>query len=556
MSAYPPHTELTFPSLSPTMTHGNLAVWHKKEGDEVAAGDLLADIETDKATMAFETQDDGFLAKILLPEGAKDVPVGQVVAILVEEASDVPKFANYSAGAAGGAAAPSPSGAAAAPSPPQETGSPAPDVPYKLLDMPALSPTMSSGSLVSWLVKVGDEISPGQLLAEIETDKATLPFENQDDGFIASLLVEAGATNISVGSPLAVIVEEAGDVEKMAGWTPGTTSPATAEAAASAAVAEAEVAPPTGDNRWAGRVGPAAQLILGRAGILPSKVAGTGPRGLVTKGDALAAAAGGGLKPSVSEKKKAAAAPANPSPASPPAAAPPASEDPAEYVDIPMTQMRRVIASRLLESKTTIPAMYMRMEVPLDEVTAMRNTLKEQGTKVSVNDFVIRAVALALMDVPEVNTTWDAKTASAVQHPAADISVAVATPGGLITPIVKGANSKTLQQISADVKDLAGRARENKLKPEEFVGGSFSVSNLGMFGTDAFYAIINPPQCCIMAVGGAQSKTVLNSDGQPATKSVMAVSISADNRAIDELAAARFLEAFAGYFAAPFRMIL
>lgn len=198
----------------------------------------------------------------------------------------------------------------------------------------------------------------------------------------------------------------------------------------------------------------------------------------------------------------------------------------------------------------------MRMEVDLDQVTALRTTMKNQGSKVSVNDFVIRAAALALKDVPEVNCTWDEAAAAAVPSAHADVSVAVAIPGGLITPIVKAAETKTLAEISASVKDLAGRARENKLKPDEFVGGSFSVSNLGMFGTDAFYAIINPPQCCIMAVGGSRTKVVLGGDGAPKAKSVMDVSITADNRAVDELSAARFLEAFAGYFAEPVRMVM
>ena len=185
----------------------------------------------------------------------------------------------------------------------------------------------------------------------------------------------------------------------------------------------------------------------------------------------------------------------------------------------------------------------------------MRAMMKEQGTKVSVNDFVVRAAALALQDVPEVNAIWDPSSGALLQA-TSDISIAVATPGGLITPIVKAAEGKTLQTISAEVKDLAGRARENKLKPEEFMGGSFSISNLGMFGTDAFFAIINPPQACIMAVGGAQTKTVLQPDGRPASKQVMEVSISADNRAVDELAAARFLEAFASYFASPVKLVM
>jgi len=569
MSSYPPHTRLEFPSLSPTMTQGNLAKWYKAEGDEIGAGDVLADIETDKATMAFENQEDGFIAKILVAEGAQNVAVGEVVAIVVEEASHVAAFASYTAEAGtAGAATPTPPSSATPPPPAPDSSAPPPGVAFKMLDMPALSPTMEKGNLVSWSVAAGDEIIAGQVLAEIETDKATLPFENQEDGFIAALLVEAGAKDIPTGTPLAVVVEEREDIAKMAGWTPTTTSTTTTTTTSPGDAPAHDTPADIGDRSRAGRASPAARLLLAGAGIRVEDVWGTGPKGIVTKGDALEAVANPPSKERATQAETTKPSPTKPTPkqTTPPKQAPPPSsassaptpsstEGGLEYVDVPVSQMRRVIASRLLESKTTIPAMYMRMQVDLAAVTEMRATLKAQGSKVSVNDFVVRAAALALMEVPEVNATWDAATNSAQLHDAADISIAVATPGGLITPIVRAANTKSLPEISATVKELATRARDNKLKPEEYTGGSFSISNLGMFGTDAFYAIINPPQCCIMAVGGPQSKVVLQG-GKPVGREFMEVSISGDNRAVDELAVAKFLEAFAAYFASPVRLVM
>lgn len=221
---------------------------------------------------------------------------------------------------------------------------------------------------------------------------------------------------------------------------------------------------------------------------------------------------------------------------------------------MPNTQVRSIIAKRLLESKLTAPSLYVSADVQLDQLTALRKTLAEQGTKVSVNDFVLRAAALALRDTPAANAFWDKGSEAAVQQPSVDVCVAVATDGGLITPIVKAADTKSLMQISAEVKDLASRARANKLKPEEFMGGSFSISNLGMYGLTSFSAIINPPQAAILAVGGAQSQVVLGPGQQPASVSFMTVTLSADHRVFDGELASQLLAAFKGYMENPLKM--
>ncbi|KAI8466808.1 MAG: Lipoate acetyltransferase [Monoraphidium minutum] len=427
--------------------------------------------------------------------------------------------------------------------------------PHVVLGMPALSPTMTAGNVAAWHVAEGDEVSAGTVLADIETDKATLAFENQDDGFVAKLLVPSGAKDIPVGAPVILICEEKEHLAAFASYAPaggGAKVPANS------------------------RLGPAARWALAAAGLGVGDVTPTGPRGIVTKEDVLAAVAAG-AKPS-------AAAAAAPAPAAAPKPAPAAAAAPAQpaaaaqppqqqqqqaaaaggrravgprvsYTDVPNSQVRRIIAKRLLESKQTAPALYVAADAKLDGVIALRKQLAAQGVKVSVNDCVVRAVALALRDVPEANAAWDGAAGAAVAQPSVDVAIAVATEGGLITPIVRDAANKSLAQISAEVKDLAARARSNKLKPEEFTGGSFTISNLGMFGLSSFSAIINPPQAAILAVGGGQERLELHG-GEPRAVSVMTATLSADHRVYDGELAARFLAVFSGYMAHPVTMLM
>jgi pyruvate dehydrogenase complex dihydrolipoamide acetyltransferase long form len=428
---------------------------------------------------------------------------------------------------------------------------------------------MSQGNIIEWKVTEGQEVSPGDVLAEVETDKATISWENQDDGFIAKLLVAAGTQGIDIGTPVAILVEEAESVPAFKDYntsagaaSSGSDTDSSAEASTPAAAVESTI-------EIDSRMGPAARHHLQESGIPLSSVHPTGPHHMVTKGDVLAAIAAGASgaskssKPAATsaapnEQKPAAAASAPPPPkpaaTTPAASAPSSEEEDGGYTDIPTTQIRRIIAQRLLESKSTIPHLYLSADVELDGIATMREALKSQGVKVSVNDCVIKAVALALAEVPAANSKWDSVEEKLVPSPSVDISIAVATDAGLITPIVTNADGKSLSSIAGEVRDLAGRARANKLKPEEFQGGSFSISNLGMFGVDQFYAIINPPQACIMAVGGAR-KVAKMQNGAPSVKTMMTVTLSADNRVYDGEVASKLLEAFAQNMANPYRLL-
>lgn len=467
--------------------------------------------------------------------------------------------------------------------------------------MPALSPTMSHGNLAAWHVKVGDEVSPGDALADVETDKAVLAWENQDDGFVAALLVPDGAKDIPVGAPLLVLVEEKGDVAKFEGYRPpeqegeGGAAAAPAAASASASSSSAAAASPASSSSSSSSssparlIGPAAARILRMAGIAfsadgspSSLLRATGPRGTLTKEDALAAVAaaksgGGGssggsssaAKPaattSPSAAPAAAAAPKKAVARAPPLGALPPPRPGADFEDVPHSQMRRVIASRLSASKAEVPHAYYRADADLSALTRLRAGLKKSsGKPPSVNDFVIAAAARALRAVPALNVSFDAAAAASPEArptPSAsvDVCVAVATEGGLITPIVRGADAKGAAAISAEVADLASRARAGKLKPEEFTGGSFTISNLGMFGVSHFSAIINPPQAAILAVGGARQEAVEvegAGGGKRGGRSLafvprLALTLSVDARAVDGDSAGAWLDAFAAALAEP-----
>ena len=465
--------------------------------------------------------------------------------------------------------------------------------------MPALSPTMSHGNLAAWHVKVGDEVSPGDALADVETDKAVLAWENQDDGFVAALLRPDGAKDIPVGAPLLILVEEKADVAKFEGYRPseeagegGAAAAASASASASSSSSAAASPSSSSSSLPARLIGPAAARILRQAGLSLSSgsLSATGPKGTLTKEDAEAAVAaaksGGGSSSSSAANPAASSAPAPaPAPAPKNAAAPAAARAPplgalppprpgADFEDVPHSQMRRVIASRLSASKAEVPHAYYRADADLTALTRLRASLKKKGSgsgnkPPSVNDFVIAAAARALRSVPALNVSFDAAAAASPEakptpSPTVDVCVAVATEGGLITPIVKGADGKGAAEISAEVADLASRARAGKLKPEEFTGGSFTISNLGMFGVSHFSAIINPPQAAILAVGGARQEAVEvegggkrgGTGGGGDARSLafvprLALTLSVDARAVDGDSAGAWLDAFAAALAEP-----
>ncbi|MEW5727384.1 MAG: pyruvate dehydrogenase complex dihydrolipoamide acetyltransferase, partial [Pseudomonadota bacterium] len=355
-------------------------------------------------------------------------------------------------------------------------------MPIEIL-MPALSPTMSEGTLARWLKKEGDEVKSGDVIAEIETDKATMEFEAVDEGRIGKILVPGGTAGVKVNQPIALLLEEGEDATALKTVAPGPkpvqpeTTAAGAPPAAPAAAKSVHVEPAKGDRVFAS---PLARRIAGDAGLDLKAVKGTGPHGRIVKADVEAALKGGA--------PKAAAAPA-----AAPKAAPQVSGFEPAYEELPNSSMRKVIARRLTEAKQTVPHFYLTIDCDIDALLKLRAeaNARSDSYKLSVNDFVIKAVSIALRKVPAANASWTDEFIK--RYTEVDVSVAVATPNGLITPIVKGADKKTLSQISNEMKALAAKAKDGKLMPEEYQGGGFTISNLGMFGIREFAAIINPP---------------------------------------------------------------
>ena len=568
-ASLPPHEVLSFPSLSPTMNQGNITKWHKQVGDTVAPGDVLCEIETDKATLDWEAQEEGILAKILVPEGAKDIPVGTVVGVLVEEPDEVAAMAGYTAeGGAAAAAAAAPDagasgsgGAAAAEEGPTSSGGDFPA--HTVAGMPALSPTMSQGNISEWKVQVGDEIGPGDVICVVETDKATIEWEaQQEEGFVARILVPDGSNDVAVGKPVLVLVDDKDDVAAFASFTAADAggagaapkaaappAPAAAPAAAAppapkaAPAAPAAAAPPPAARAAGERVvaSPYARRLAEEKGVPLAGVAGSGPGGRLVAADVAGytGPAGGAAPPGA-------------------AAAVAGVVGGPDFTDVPLTQIRRVVAQRLTESKQQVPHYYLTIDVDMSKLGETRaklnETLAKQGGKVSVNDFVVKASALALREVPEMNASWHGDYIR--QYGSVDMSIAVQTERGLFVPVVRAAHAKGLGTISQEIRELAGRAKEGKLHPSEMSGGTFSISNLGMFGVKQFSAVINPPQAGILAVGAPRDEVVMTPDGGFRTAPLVSVTLSADHRVVDGVAGARWLQAFKKYMEDPVTMLL
>jgi pyruvate dehydrogenase E2 component (dihydrolipoamide acetyltransferase) len=440
--------------------------------------------------------------------------------------------------------------------------------------MPALSPTMTEGSVSRWLKKEGDEIHAGDVIAEIETDKATMEYEAVDEGRLGKIIVPEGMQGIKVNQPIAVLLEEGEDASAIgdaaapaptaspapAAATPQPspppspaeapkTAPTPAPAAESPQAANGHDAP----QDDAGRIfaSPLARRMAAQAGLDLAAIKGSGPQGRIVKADIDAALSQGRATPAAA-RAPGQAPPTRPSAPAVPFA--PITGDP-PFTEKPHSQMRRVIARRLTESKQTVPHFYMTVDCEIDEMLRIREVLNagDKNLNVSVNDFVIRAAGLALRQVPAANASWSEN--AIILWERADIAMAVALEDGLITPIVRGADRKGLQQIAAETKDLAARARAGKLKLEEFQGGTFSISNLGMYGIREFAAVINPPHGCILAVGTGAPRPVVK-DGQLAVATVMSCTISCDHRAVDGAVGAQFLGAFKRLIDEPARMLL
>jgi pyruvate dehydrogenase E2 component (dihydrolipoamide acetyltransferase) len=469
---------ILMPALSPTMEKGNLAKWLKKEGDKVAPGDVIAEIETDKATMEVEAVDEGTLAKIVVPEGTADVPVNNVIAVLAAEGED----ATAAAAAAGKAASPPPRA-------PEQKGE-------STAAKPSSAPTAQAA-----------------------------PAQSPEPRPAATTQPVAGQPQPASKAPPAAAKE------------------------------------PSGKTNGAGRVfsSPLARRLAKEAGIDVARVQGSGPHGRVIARDIEAAKSGKGLKP--------AAAPAAAT-AAPPLALPPSDDkiaalfEPGSYEVVPHDNMRKIIARRLVEAKQTIPHFYLTVDCNLDRLLAAREEINaaapkdkdgKPAYKLSVNDFVIKALALALQRVPEANVTWT--ESGMLKHRRSDIGVAVSIPGGLITPVVRHAEAKPLSKISAEMKDFAARARARKLKPEEYQGGTSAVSNLGMYGIKEFAAVINPPHATILAVGAGEQRAVVR-DGKVEVATMMSATLSTDHRAVDGALGAELIGAFKLLIESPVMMVV
>jgi pyruvate dehydrogenase E2 component (dihydrolipoyllysine-residue acetyltransferase) len=450
--------------------------------------------------------------------------------------------------------------------------------------MPALSPTMEKGNLAKWLKKEGDKVKTGDILAEIETDKATMEYEAVDDGTLAKILVPEGSADIAVNQPIAILATEGEDVKAAAGGAgapakaaapaaqPAKAAPASPPAAAapapsaapsapaSAAAAPTPKAPASATNGHAGRIfaSPLARRLAKAAGIEIGRIAGSGPHGRIIARDVEAAKSGGAALRAPS------AAPAAAAPA--PVLAP--SDDkiralfePGSYEVVPHDNMRKIIAQRLVQAKQTIPHFYLTVACTIDKLLAARediNATAPKGAdgkpawKLSVNDFVIKAMAMALIRVPDANVTWT--ESGMLKHRSADIGVAVAIPGGLITPVIRKAETKSLTTISREMKDFAARARARRLKPEEYQGGSTAISNLGMYGIEEFAAVINPPHATILAVGAGEERAVVR-DGKIVIATQMTVTLSTDHRAVDGALGAQLIGAFKTLIESPMLML-
>ena len=544
--------KILMPRLSDTMTEGVIAAWHKKVGDKVKKGDLLAEIETDKATMELESYKDGTLLHLGGDKGAK-IQVDELLAIVGNDGEDISSLVSSSASLPKEAAKteqPAPKKETAQPTTKEQPAQSSLDISKmdEVVLMPRLSDTMEEGVISSWHKNVGDTVKKGEVLADIETDKATLELESYKNGTLLHIGAQKGE-KIPVNGLLCIIGEKGKvDVDAIIATAKGggvssqpapTESPKAevAETAQPAAQTAATSSSSSSDN---GRVkaSPLAKKLAAEKGIDIGSINGTGDGGRITKADI------DNYKASSSGK-----------PAATTAVAPIFTGSTEEgFTDIPNSQIRNIIAKRLGESKFSAPHFYLTMEINMDNAMAARVQLNEVSpAKISFNDMVVKATALALRQHPAVNASWLGDKIRRYNH--IHIGIAVAIEDGLIVPVVKFADQKTLPQIAAESKELAGKAKNKKLQPNEFSGNTFTISNLGMMDIDEFTAIINPPDSCIMAVGRIKEIVVKKGDGF-GTSNVMKVTMSCDHRSVDGASGAAFLQTFKKYLENPITMLL
>ncbi len=593
---------IRMPKMSDTMTEGVIAEWHKKVGDKVKSGDVLAEVETDKATMDLEAYDEGTLLYIGVEKGAS-VPVDGVLAVIGADGEDYKALLNGSSGGSQEASAPaapkpepapapanSASGEATAslPDPKAISAAPAENVNASIIRMPKMSDTMTEGTIVAWHKKEGDTVKAGDVLAEVETDKATMDLEAYEEGTLLYVGVKEGAS-VAVDEIIAVVGEKGANFKVLLG---GGSAPASGGSAPSA---DNEASKSEGENNTAqqnpqadlpanadtdlsyaggegdgaesnGRVkaSPLAKRIAEEKGISLNQVKGSGPEGRIVKSDVESFVPGTApaAKPAAPAQPTAqpAQAPASATPPAPqPTPAPAPTSAGGDYEDVPVSQMRKTIARRLSESLFTAPHFYLTMEINMDKAMDLRGTVNGLSpVKVSFNDFVVKAAALALKQHPNVNSSWLGDKIRKYKY--VNIGIAVAVDEGLLVPVVRNADQKTLSTISAEVKDLAGKAKDKKLQPKDWEGSTFSISNLGMFGIDEFTAIINPPDSCILAVGTIKQTVKFEDDavGVPVAKptNVMKVTLSCDHRVVDGATGAAFLQTVKQLLEDPMRMLV
>ena len=521
------------PKLSDTMTEGVVAKWHKKVGDQVKEGDLLAEIETDKATMEFESYVDGTLLHIGVPEGGTS-EVDTLLAVFGEKGEDFSALLEK-----GGETTPQVEEVV------EDKKVEVKETPVVAIDtsginaeiirMPKLSDTMTEGVVAKWLKKVGDQVKEGDLLAEIETDKATMEFESFESGILLHIGVEE-AGSAPVDEVLAVIGEKGADVATLLkasaqkADTPSkeekTTGPVVKQASKTTEITPTVTKKSTQSSNGRIKASPLAKKLAEEKGINLSFLSGSGDGGRIIKSDVENYGGGGTPSTFVGVEK---------------------------YTEEPVSQMRKVIAQRLGESKFSAPHFYLTLDIDMDNAIQARKSIKDiTEVKVSFNDMVIKAVALSLKKHPKVNSSWLTDKIRYNEH--INIGVAVAVEDGLLVPVVRFADGKTLSQISGEVRDYAMRAKEKKLQPEDWEGNTFTISNLGMFGIEEFTAIINPPDACIMAVGGIKQVPVVK-EGQIVPGNVMKVTLSCDHRVVDGLTGSAFLNTFKGLMENPVIML-
>lgn len=551
---------ILMPRLSDTMTEGVIAAWHKNVGDTVKKGDLLAEIETDKATMELESYQDGVLLHIGTPNGGK-LQVNDLLAIFGKPGEDISDLLMIHGG---NSAAPAPAAtvetaAPATASIPEPTSSTNSGIDVSAMEevvlMPRLSDTMTEGVIASWQKNVGDVVKKGEVLADIETDKATMELESYKDGILLyqgaqpgekilvnDLLCIIGKEGLDVAAIVSAVKAGSGSAASVSAPAAAPAPAATSTVAAPSAATSASVSEPEVVNTGRIFASPLAKRIAAEKGIDLKYVKGSGDNGRITKIDIDQYTPATAVAASAPAAKSAAPANSN------------AVVGQVSFTDVPVSQMRKVIAKRLSESLFTAPHFYLTMQIDMDAAIAARTKINEVASvKVSFNDLVVKATAMALKKHPKINSSWMGDFIRYNDH--INIGVAVAVDEGLLVPVVRFADSKSLSQIGAEVKDFAQRAKDKKLQPSDWEGSTFTISNLGMFGIDQFTAIINPPDACILAVGGISQEPVVK-NGQVVPGNIMKLTLSCDHRVVDGATGAAFLQTLKQLLEEPVRMLV